>query len=121
MQTFIDFLKSRNHTKVRTYPGKGYDVIGMYKDREFTYQLNKITTPLMMIETERKGRPSGIEVCEAVYWVTYDDHAWYIINTDELHHKLMFRNNKWVTGDGVRYIVILTTEFITWCKVWNIN
>jgi len=104
--TVVKYLESKGGKLVTDNKNNEYDVIINYKGNEIKYEIktdvfctDKLDTGNLFIEFECRGKPSGITVTKAKWFVTYYKHLgeiWFI-ETDkllELINRKSFRTTK---------------------------
>ena len=75
-----------------------YDLKMLYKDKEITYEVKTDIYPRdtgnIVIEFESRGKPSGISVTEADYFITYFLHFGEIWNIESSKLRLLIEYTK---------------------------
>lgn len=107
----INYLVSMGFIFINKNKDNKYDfkMLYIYPDghtKEITYELKTDVYPIdtgnLVIEFETRGKPSGISVTEADYFITYFPHFGEIwnIKTNKLKHLIKNLNPKIFSGAG---------------------
>ena len=131
-ETLIKFLESKGNTLVSRCDTKTHDIIMISNGNSVSYEAKTDVYPKdtgnIFIEFECRGKPSGIEVTTADWFVTYFKHyneIWFI-KTSKLK-KLISENNFYTTsnsgdsGSGTKGYLIKKQNFRKHFKVYTID
>lgn len=108
-QEIVNYLKTLGFTYISDNKDNKYDLLMEYNGREITYEIKTDIYPRdtgnLAIEVECRGKPSGIYITEADYFVYYFKHIGEIwnIKVSKLKHLLKHGNFYLSENSGDKY------------------
>jgi hypothetical protein len=92
-----NFLRGLGYKLISTCNNNKFDLLMEYKRAPYTYEIKTDTYPIntgnIAIEVESRGRPSGLSVTTADYFVTYFPNLGEIWNIKTSELRELIKNN----------------------------